>query len=39
MLIYLLSSRQGRLAQLEELLVYTQVVGGSNPSPPTEMDR
>src|SRR6478672_310392 len=27
--------RRGRLAQLGERLVYTQEVGGSNPSPPT----
>ena len=27
--------RDGRLAQLVEHLVYTERVGGSNPSPPT----
>ena len=36
MLVSMTSSRQGRLAQLEELLVYTQVVGGSSPSAPIE---
>jgi hypothetical protein len=29
------SSRIGRLAQLVERLLYTQDVGGSSPSPPT----
>jgi hypothetical protein len=28
-------SKNGRLAQLVERLLYTQDVGGSNPSPPT----
>ncbi len=27
--------RSGRVAQLEERLVYTEEVGGSSPSPPT----
>ena len=29
--------RRGRLAQLEEHLVYTEGVGGSSPSPPTRI--
>jgi hypothetical protein len=29
---------QGRLAQLVERLVYTEVVGGSSPSPPINLD-
>src|ERR1043165_9242899 len=32
-----ISRRTGRLAQLEEHIVYTDGVGGSNPSPPTSL--
>ena len=31
-----LKNKKGWLAQLVELLVYTEKVGGSNPSPPTK---
>jgi hypothetical protein len=31
------TSPRGRLAQLVERLLYTQNVGGSNPSPPTSL--
>jgi hypothetical protein len=34
-----ISPRKGRLAQLVERLLYTQDVGGSSPSPPTNFAR
>jgi hypothetical protein len=32
-----INGREGRLAQLVERLLYTQDVGGSSPSPPTNL--